>query len=52
MVSACKPVAAGNRLKGNGMRWGGDGSNAVCHLRALYVNQPRQWKSCRKNFSN
>ena len=32
--SACKTVV-GNRLKGGGMRWGEDGSDAVCHLRAL-----------------
>ena len=40
--SACKTVV-GNRLKGGGMRWGLDGSDAVCHLRALYLSEPSQW---------
>jgi len=41
--SACKTVV-GNRLKGSGMRWGEAGSDAVCHLRALYLSQPGQWE--------
>ena len=49
--SACKTVVA-NRLKGSGMRWGGDGSDAVCHLRALYLSQPGQWESFWKNYPN
>jgi hypothetical protein len=40
--SACKTVV-GNRLKGGGMRWGEDGSDAVCHLRALYLSEPICW---------
>jgi hypothetical protein len=40
--SACKTVV-GNRLKGGGMRWGKAGSDAVCHLRALYLSQPVCW---------
>ncbi len=28
--NSCKTVVA-NRLTGSGMRWGSDGSNAVCH---------------------
>jgi hypothetical protein len=42
--SACKTVV-GNRLKGGGMRWGEDGSDAVCHLRALYLSEPACWES-------
>jgi hypothetical protein len=42
--SACKTVV-GNRLKGGGMRWGQAGSNAVCHLRALYLSDPPCWDS-------
>jgi hypothetical protein len=42
--SACKTVV-GNRLKGGGMRWGEDGSDAVCHLRALYLSEPVCWDS-------
>ena len=42
--SACKTVV-GNRLKGGGMRWGEDGSDAVCHLRALYLSEPTCWDS-------
>ena len=42
--SACKTVV-GNRLKGGGMRWGEDGSDAVCHLRGLYLSEPVCWES-------
>lgn len=42
--SACKTVI-GNRLKGGGMRWGSDGANAVCHLRALYLSEHSQWEA-------
>ena len=42
--SACKTVV-GNRLKGGGMRWGEEGANAVCHLRALYLSEPACWDS-------
>jgi hypothetical protein len=40
--SACKTVV-GQRLKLAGMRWGEDGSHAVCHLRALYRSEKGQW---------
>lgn len=49
--SACKTVV-GNRLKGSGMRWGSDGSDAVCHLRALYLSQTGQWESFWKTYPN
>jgi len=49
--SACKTVV-GNRLKGSGMRWGEDGSDALCHLRALYLSQPGQWESFWKTYPN
>jgi hypothetical protein len=49
--SACKTVVA-NRLKGSGMRWGEDGSNAVCHLRALYLSQPGQWEAFWQDHPN
>jgi len=42
--SACKTVV-GNRLKGGGMRWGEEGADAVCHLRALYLSEPVCWDS-------
>jgi hypothetical protein len=42
--SACKTVV-GNRLKGGGMRWGEAGTNAVCHLRGLYLSEPACWDS-------
>jgi hypothetical protein len=42
--SACKTVV-GNRLKGGGMRWGKQGADAVCHLRALYLSEPACWDS-------
>ena len=40
--SACKTVV-GQRLKLAGMRWGADGANTVCHLRALYRSEKGQW---------
>ena len=33
----------GQRLKLAGMRWGEDGANTVCHLRALYRSEKGQW---------
>lgn len=42
--SACKTVV-NNRLNGGGMRWGSDGADAVCHLRALYLSEPACWQS-------
>jgi len=49
--AACKTVV-GNRLKGSGMRWGQDGSDAVCRLRALYLSEPGQWEGFWKNYPN
>jgi hypothetical protein len=40
--SACKRVV-GQRLKGAGMRWGEDGANGVCYLRALFLSEKGQW---------
>jgi hypothetical protein len=40
--SACKTVIS-QRMKGAGMRWGEDGADAVCHLRALFKSGDRQW---------
>jgi hypothetical protein len=42
--SACKRVV-GQRLKGAGMRWGEDGAEAVCRLRALFLSEPGPWDS-------
>ena len=42
--SACKTVV-GQRLKGGGMRWGADGADAVCHLRALFRSGDQQWQA-------
>jgi hypothetical protein len=41
--SACKTVV-GQRLKLAGMRWRKRGTNEICHLRALYRSEPRQWE--------
>jgi hypothetical protein len=49
--SACKTVV-GNRLKGGGMRWGSPGSDAVCHLRALYLSEPSQWEALWRDHPN
>jgi len=40
--SACKTVV-GQRLKLAGMRWGENGADALCHLRALYRSEKGQW---------
>jgi len=40
--AACKAVV-GRRLKGNGMRWGEEGADALCHLRALFKSEKGQW---------
>jgi hypothetical protein len=42
--SACKTVV-GQRLKLAGLRWGEDGAQAVCHLRALYRSEKGQWEA-------
>lgn len=42
--AACKTVI-GQRLKCSGMRWGADGADALCHLRALYLSEPNQWEA-------
>lgn len=49
--SACKTVV-GRRLKGGGMRWGEDGADALCHLRALYLSEPTQWEAFWKEHPN
>jgi hypothetical protein len=40
--SACKTVV-NQRLNMGGMRWGEEGSDAVCHLRALFCSDMDQW---------
>ena len=40
--SACKTVV-GQRLKCAGMRWGEQGSDGVCQLRALFLSERGQW---------
>jgi hypothetical protein len=42
--SACKTVV-GQRLKLAGMRWGEDGADALCHLRALSRSEKGQWEA-------
>ncbi len=42
--SACKTVI-GQRMKGSGMRWGHEGADAVCHLRALLLSEKGQWEA-------
>jgi hypothetical protein len=43
MESACKTVV-GQRLKLSGMRWGEQGTDNMCQLRALYRSEPKQWE--------
>jgi hypothetical protein len=42
--SACKTVI-GKRMKGGGMRWGEDGADEMCHLRALFASGEKQWEA-------
>lgn len=44
MGSACKGVVC-QRLRGTGMRRGGDGADAVCDRRALLRSGPGQWEA-------
>ena len=44
VASACKTVV-NLRLKGAGMRWGEDGADALCHLRALFRSERGQWEA-------
>ena len=49
--SACKTVV-NNRLCGSGMRWGTPGSDAVCHLRALFLSERCQWDAFWRDHPN
>ena len=49
--SACKTVV-GQRLKLAGMRWREDGTDAVCHLRALFKSEPCQWQAFWQRSAN
>lgn len=42
--SACKTVV-GQRLKLAGMRWGEDGTDEMCHLRAIFKSESTQWEA-------
>jgi hypothetical protein len=42
--AACKTVV-NERLKRSGMRWGEDGADAVCHLRALFKGDAERWEA-------
>jgi hypothetical protein len=42
--SACKTVV-GQRLKLAGMRWGEQGTDEMCHLRAMFRSEPTQWEA-------
>jgi len=49
--AACKSVVA-ERLKCSGMRWGADGADAVCHLRALWLSESDQWNTFWRDHPN
>jgi hypothetical protein len=49
--SACGTVVD-DRLCGSGMRWGPPGSDAVCHLRALYLSESGQWNAFWNTYPN
>jgi hypothetical protein len=41
--SACKTVV-GQRIKLGGMRWGENGTDDMCQMRALYRSESKQWE--------
>lgn len=49
--AGCKTVV-NQRLKQSGMRWGCDGADALCQLRALYESEPSQWDALWENSIN
>jgi hypothetical protein len=49
--AACRTVV-NERLKKSGMRWGEDGADAVCHLRALFKGDADQWEEFWANSNN
>lgn len=49
--AACKTVVA-ERLKCSGMRWGADGADSLCHLRALWLSEPNLWEAFWKDHPN
>ena len=50
--SACKTVV-NQRLKLAGMRWGEDGADSMCHVRALYRGETGQWDAFwNRDFTN
>jgi hypothetical protein len=49
--AACRTVV-NERLKKSGMRWGEDGADAVCHLRALFKGDADQWEAFWANSMN
>lgn len=49
--SACKTVV-GQRMKGAGRRWGQDGADEVCHLRALFKSEGDGWDAFWVRSSN
>ena len=49
--AACKTVV-NERMKRSGMRWGEDGADAVCHLRALFKGDAEQWEAFWANPMN
>src|SRR5262249_8508244 len=42
--SGCK-VVVGQRLKLAGMRWGGEGADTTCAVRALYLSEDDAWEA-------
>ena len=51
LESSCKTVV-NQRLCGSGMRWGSPGSDAVCHLRALFLSERCQWPAFWRDHPN
>jgi hypothetical protein len=49
--AACKTVVT-QRLKCSGMRWGENGADSVCHLRALWLSEPGQWDAFWRDHPN
>ncbi len=41
-IEAAFKTVTDERLEQNGMRWGGEGADTICHLRALYEGATNQ----------
>jgi hypothetical protein len=44
-IESASKTVVGKRMKNGGMRWGEDGADEMCHLRALFASGEQQWNA-------